>query len=138
MTVGIKVDFLWYPIGTGDFFHSFFSTICVNLEDNNWGSKFPVIMKDMYFGELTKEKIVAAKEELEYIKLGLSKIEPNKVVWDIENFKKMPPWGEKISKDITNLSEYFITVDGQNLIEVINKAFYEAINEDVDIEVKEF
>ena len=27
MTVGLKVDFLWCPIGDGDFVHSFFSTI---------------------------------------------------------------------------------------------------------------
>ena len=24
MTVGVKVNFFWYPIGTGDFFYSFF------------------------------------------------------------------------------------------------------------------
>lgn len=40
MTVGIKADFLWFPIGTGDFFHSFFSTICVNLEGMSWGKRF--------------------------------------------------------------------------------------------------
>ncbi|EAH2267933.1 hypothetical protein D4934_14810, partial [Listeria monocytogenes] len=39
MAVGIKVDFLWFSIGTSDFFHSFFSTVCVNLENMNWGSK---------------------------------------------------------------------------------------------------
>ncbi|EAH1619706.1 hypothetical protein D4258_13215, partial [Listeria monocytogenes] len=33
MAVGIKVDFLWFSIGTSDFFHSFFSTVCVNLEN---------------------------------------------------------------------------------------------------------
>lgn len=137
MTVGIKVDFLWFPIGTGDFFHSFFSTICANLEDMNWGSKFPVIMKELYSGNLPKEKVETAKEELECITLGLKKISPDKVVWDIEDLKKMPPWGDAISPEITNLSEYFITTDGKNLIEVINEALNEALYENIGLEVKE-
>ena len=41
MDVGLKVDFLWYPIGDGDFVHSFFSTISCNFEKGNWGSPFP-------------------------------------------------------------------------------------------------
>lgn len=32
MTVGIIVDFLWFPIGTDSFLYSFFSTICYRLE----------------------------------------------------------------------------------------------------------
>ncbi|EHV5202079.1 hypothetical protein K0T49_001657, partial [Listeria monocytogenes] len=55
MSVGIKVDFLWFPIGSGDFLHSFFSTICVNLEDKKWGSKYPTLMKKLYSGRLNTE-----------------------------------------------------------------------------------
>ena len=52
MAVGITVDFYWYQIGTGDFFHSFFSTIAFNLEGGSWGSRFPVFMKDFYDGKM--------------------------------------------------------------------------------------
>lgn len=44
MAVGLKVKFYWYQIGTGDFLHSFFSTIAYNLENSKWGSKYPFIM----------------------------------------------------------------------------------------------
>ncbi|MFC0492075.1 hypothetical protein [Listeria grayi] len=30
--------------------------MCVNLENINWGSEFPIVMKDMYAGYLSKEK----------------------------------------------------------------------------------
>ncbi len=137
MAVGIKVDFLWFPIGTGDFFHSFFSTICVNLENMNWGSKFPVIMKEMYAGDWSKEKIKFAQKELQEIKIELSKIPSNKIVWDVENLSETPPWGENISSDITNLAQYFVTTNGGNLINVLEEAMCEAVNENVGLEVKD-
>lgn len=136
VVVGMKVDFLWYSIGTGDFFHSFFSTICVNLENGNWGSKFPIIMKDLYGGLLENSKLEEAKKEIKIIEEALSKFSPNKVVWDAENLNIMPPWGENISRDVTNLSNYFVTSDGENLIKIIETAINEAILEHVSIEVK--
>lgn len=35
MAVGFKVGFFWYQIGSGDFLHCFFSTVAVNLENDN-------------------------------------------------------------------------------------------------------
>lgn len=137
MTVGIKVDFLWFPIGTGDFFHSFFSTVCVNLEDMSWGSRFPILMNEMYQGELPKEKLEIAQKELHEIKLEMGKISPEKVVWDVENLQKSPPWGTNISKEIANLAEYFVTSDGKNLIDILNESISEAIIENVNLEVKD-
>ncbi len=52
MAVGFKVKFYWYQIGHGDFLHSFFSTVAYNLENGNWGSRFPVIMNELYQGKL--------------------------------------------------------------------------------------
>ena len=51
--VGFKVKYYWYQIGSGDFLFSFFSTVAYNLENQKWGSKFPVIMNELYQGELS-------------------------------------------------------------------------------------
>ena len=48
----------------------------------------------------------------------------------------MPPWGSNISPDINNLSDYFITCDGKNLISILKIALNKAELEKVDIEVK--
>ncbi len=136
MTIGLKVDFLWYPIGTDDFFYSFFSTICVNVENSNWGSKFPILMEDLYQGRLPYHKIDSAISELCMVKENLKFFSPNQVVWDFEDRAKLPPWGSNISEDITNLADYFITSDGKNLISVLMECFKEAKLEKVDIEVK--
>ena len=136
MTVGVKVNFFWYPIGTGDFFYSFFSTICVNIEYSRWGSKFPILMQELYTGTVSYNNIYKAIEEINIVDDELKRIPPNKVVWSFEDRTKMPPWGSNISPDINNLSDYFITCDGKNLISVLKIALNKAELEKVDIEVK--
>lgn len=68
MAVGFKVKFYWYQIGHGDFLHSFFSTVAYNLENGNWGSRFPVIMNELYQGKLECDNTDKALEELSIIK----------------------------------------------------------------------
>ena len=54
----------------------------------------------------------------------------DKVVWDIEDLGKRPPWGDDISPDITNLSNYFVTSEGEDLIEVLKLALEMSIEAD--------
>ena len=136
MTVGLKVDLYWYSIGTGDFLHSFFSTICVRLENNVWGSRFPVLMNELYSGKLEPQQLEEALRELETIQKELERINPDQVIWDKEDRSKMPPWGDNISPDIKALSDYFVTSSGKNLISVIKRALLDAIDEQVELEIK--
>ncbi len=123
MAVGFKTKFYWYQIGHGDFLHSFFSTVCYHLEDGYWGTKYPYCMNKLYQGCLEWEDISFARDELKEIKNQLGKLSASQVVWDIDDLSKRPPWGDNISPDITDLSNYFITSDGQDLISVIFNVF---------------
>ena len=136
MAVGFKVKFYWCQIGHGDFLHSFFSTVAYNLEDKKWGSRFPVIMNKLYQGKINREDIEKAIEELGIIKKELQAFSPDKVIWDIEDISKQPPWGDNISKDITNLSNYFITSDGEDFISVFFHALEKSKEVNSDIEIK--
>lgn len=122
MAVGFKVGFFWFEIGNGDFLHCFFSTIAVNLENNNWGSKFPVIMNELYQGHLDTNKIDEAINELKTIKKQLKNLSTDKVVWDIENLSLLPPWKDNISNEITDLSNYFVTSDGDDFLTIFMHA----------------
>lgn len=124
--VGLSVDFYWYEIGSGDFLFSFFSTVAVNLEGGKWGSRFPVIMNKFYQGKVKRNKVDKAIKEMEMIKSELKNFPPSKVVWDIEDLSQQPPWGDDISEEITDLSNYFVTNDGEDLIEVFMMAFNKA------------
>jgi hypothetical protein len=120
--VGFSVLFYWYQIGSGDFLHSFFSTVALRLENGSWGSVYPVIMNELYQGELPANKILDAMNELNCIRQELAKYDPDQVVWDIEDLSKQPPWGNRISEDITNLSNYFVTSDGEDFLAVFERA----------------
>ena len=126
---GFTVGFYWFQIGTGDFLHSFFSTVALRLENGLWGSKYPVIMNELYQGELPANKTDLAIDELIQIKEGLRGLSSERVIWDIEDLSKQPPWGNKISPDITDLSSYFVTSDGEDFIGVLERALKTAAEE---------
>ena len=126
MSVGFQVSYNWYEIGSADFLYAFFSTVAYNLEKGIWGSKFPVIMKRLYLEELNGKDIDRAIKELKIIKRKLKKFSPDKVVWDIENLEKQPPWGKNISDEISDLSNYFITSDGEDFITIFMHALEKA------------
>lgn len=124
MAIGLKVKFNWYQIGEADFLYSFFSTVARNLENNIWGSRFPAFMNDLYLGKVNFDNLKFVENELEIIKEELKKLPVDKLVWNKEDLSKLPPWGTDISPDIKNLSDYFVTSNGNNLFDV----FFEAIN----------
>ena len=136
MAVGFSVDFYWFQIGTGDFLHSFFSSVAFNLENKNWGSRFPIIMNKLYQGKLEVEDVDKAIEELKVIQEELKAYGPEKVIWDIEDLSKQPPWGNKISKDITDLSNYFVTSDGEDFLSIFFRALEKAKEDSTTIEIQ--
>ena len=124
--VGFKVKYYWFQIGSEDFLFSFFLTVAYNLENQKWGTKFPVIMNELYLGELNSSRIPKAIDELKQMKQGLAKYSPNKVIWNIKDLSAQPPWGTNISDDITDLSNYFVTSDGEDFITIFNHALLKA------------
>ena len=126
MAVGFTVKRYLYTIGGGDFLHAFFSTVCGQLENEQWGSKYPYIMQELYEGELSAEHLQQAAEEFAQVKLGLARFTPDQVIWDIEDRSLMPPWGDQISDSITDLSNYFVTSSGEDLLDVFQNALTKA------------
>lgn len=116
MTVGIKIKNTITEIGTGAFLHAFFSTVSYHLEPKGWGSVYPVTMKKLYQGQLESEDANEASREMKEIQKKLARFTPNQVVWDIEDMKKKPPWGDNVSDHIMSLANYFVTSTGRDLI----------------------
>ncbi|RLJ77790.1 immunity 70 family protein [Pedobacter alluvionis] len=133
---GLKVGPIFYGVGTGSFLHCFFSNIAYHLEGNRWGSRYPTLMNKLYKGELPNKDINNAKNELEEIKERFKMIMPDQVIWDIENPKQRPPWGDKIAGRITNLSNYFYTSDGKDLFDVLFTSLETALKVKKDISIK--
>ena len=86
-------------------------------------------MNGLYNAEIEPDESKWVLGELEIIKQELAKLTPDKVIWDIDDLTKQPPWGDNIAKSITNLSNYFVTNDGKQLLDVFEKA----LNASIDI-----
>lgn len=93
-------------------------------------------MNTLYQGMVNQDEIDEAINELSIIKLELEKFPPDKVIWDIEDLSKQPPWGDNISRDITNLSNYFVTSDGSDFISVLFNALKRAKEINSCVEIK--
>lgn len=122
MAVGLQTGPIFSLIGTGSFLYCFFSTVCYNLENSNWGSQYPYIMNDLYQNQLLPENIEKAELELESIYLAFTKYSIDKVVWSMEDLSQNPPWANNIADRITNLSNYFYTSDGKDLFQVFRQS----------------
>ena len=133
--VGLKVGPIFYKIGTGSFLHCFFSTIAVRVENGNWGSEYPILMNQLYQGEVSPGDINSLNNELNDIKAKLKNIEIDQVVWDIDDRNKQPPWGDKVAERITDLSNYFITSDGKDLFTILYEAIDCGKNEKCNLKV---
>jgi hypothetical protein len=75
---------------------------------------------------LNYQKCDKAIEEIMKIREMLKNFSPDQIVWDFEDLKAKPPWGDEISNSITSLSNYFCTSDGKDLFDVLLSAFREA------------
>lgn len=121
VTVGLKIGSVIAEVGSGAFFHSFFSTVAVNLEPAGWGTRFPIIMNRLYAGEVCQAEAKAALAELTMIGDGLSKLPVDRVVWDFDDRSQKPPWGNNIADTITDLSNYHVTSTGRDLMKLIGE-----------------
>ncbi|MCI8562829.1 MAG: hypothetical protein HFH69_04860 [Lachnospiraceae bacterium] len=136
MAVGFSVDFDWFQIGNGDFLYSFFSTVAYHLENENWGSRFPLVMNELYQGKLEAGDVDGAIREVLKIQLELKGYLPNQVIWDIDNLSAKPPWGDNISEEITDLSNYFVTSGGEDFFSVFLEALEDAKELGVSIKIE--
>lgn len=130
------VKYYIYTIGTADFLHAFFSTVCGRLENGKWSSRFPHLMNELYQGVLTVKHLAAGTEELSQIKQELAQFAPDQVIWDIDDRSLTPPWGDNISDDITDLSNYFVTIEGEDFLSVFAAALDKAQQRNASLKIQ--
>ena len=136
MSINLITKNFLYEIGSGDFLIAFFDTIDVRLTKGLFKKSYPYTLEEFYNGHISYEHLDGLESELKIIRKKLKKFKPNKLVWDKHDIKKRPPWGEDISSDITDYSNYFVTYDGKDLFEVLFKAINKAKSEKSGITIK--
>jgi len=135
MSVGILVDCFYYELGHSDFVHSFFSSISYHLEKEGWGTKYPLLMNELYNDKLNWSDVSVVKHNLIEIEQEFSKRSPIQVIWDINDLAQKPPWGDNISPKVTSLADYFATTDGKTFFEVLHTALDVAEEDKCDLKI---
>ena len=136
MATAFTVKYYMYTIGTADFLNAFFSTVCGRLENGKWGSRFPHLMNELYQGVLPVKHLAAGTEELSQIKQELAQFAPDQVILDIDDRSLTPPWGDNISEDITDLSNYFVTSEGEDFLSVFAAALDKAQQRNAPLKIQ--
>lgn len=114
--VAIRSGSVVTEIGAGAILHGLFSTISANLEPDGWGTAFPVTMNQLYHGTLAPSDCAAALRELRAIEDALMEVPTSNIVWDIENRTAPPSPHYTAGADARNAADYFVTVNGLNLL----------------------
>lgn len=121
MSVGLRSGGIWTEIGDSNLLHALFSTISCCLELGNWGSKYPYLLKKLYYDKLESGETANALVELNEIRMEFTLLKPEKIVWDAEDLTKKPPASFISHLNATNLSECFITVSKRNIFDVFQE-----------------
>ena len=93
-------------------------------------------MNELYQGVLPVKHLAAGTEELSQIKQGLAQFAPDQVIWDIDDRSLTPPWGDNISDDITDLSNYFVTSEGEDFLSVFAAALDKAQQRNASLKIQ--
>lgn len=135
MSVALKVGLRYYTVGTAGLLNSFFSTVFIRLENGNWGSRYPIIMNELYQGNVSVYNLKDCLLELQSIRIEFSKLSSYENVWNFEDLEESAPWGNQICSEITFLSDYFITVNGSNLLDMMIRVVEYAISVEKMVEI---
>lgn len=104
-----------FNLGSEYMVQSFFSTIAYRLENNKWGSVYPVIMNEFYKGKLEQKNINRAIIELKDIKRKLQKLNISQMIWNIEDLNEEESMEHNLQ---INLDDWFIN---NNRVRITNR-----------------
>jgi hypothetical protein len=110
-------------IGTSDIWVSVISTIEVRLK--LFKQRVPLAMKFLQSGKCDSTDALETARQINMIRDELSKVSPEKAIYDYKNPKKKAPWEGKISPIITSCANLYTTSDGKDLLyEVVSILVY--------------
>jgi hypothetical protein len=134
--VDLHVGNTMLALGQDDFVHSFFSTVAYQLEKEGWGSRFPALMKELFRGRLPKDHVPQARVELEQVRDELSRLPPEARVYTYDDPNRPTPW--PIPPGASSLADCFLSVNGKNVLDLVERALDLSERTGADVEIRSF
>ncbi len=122
-------------VGNESQFYALMSTISLNLEPRGWGTKYPMLMRRLYPGQLNASDVRYALEEIVEISDKLSKLKADKLVWDITAPTSRADESQ-VWMGAPSLLEVFRTSDGERALDAIKRALISAMKRNTDLYVE--
>lgn len=101
-------------IGSYAIFHSLYSTIKVNLQQQI--DTICLAVQFLETGKCDANLALETARQFNLIRDALSQFPPHRAVYDCDNPHQVVPWAEKISPVITSCANYYTTSDGRDLL----------------------
>jgi Immunity protein 70 len=114
--VAIRTGSVLTEVGAPAILHALCSSISANLEPAGWGSRFPMVLNRLYQGRLAASDCPAALLELRTIERELQAVPVSRLVWDHEKRRRAPSPHYRAAHGAQNIADYFVTVNGLNLL----------------------
>lgn len=117
MTLGWQMDGEWVELGREELVYAFFSTAVCRLEKGKCGRRFPRLTHALLRGTLLYKHIDAGMQELTTIWEEMKALSPAQVVADYKAPKEREEWMDAPRPDMANLTDWFVTADGESLFD---------------------
>jgi len=134
MTIAIKVYGSNVILGKWQFLEAFFSTICYRLEDNNWGTVYPIIMNEFSNGVLSAKNVEEGYKEIKDIEAKMEDMKATDLIMDVGDLK-IEHKIENIN-EIKCLKDCFVTIYGQSIFAIFDEYMKFAIDENVEVKIQ--
>jgi len=109
-------------LGEKELVKAFFINVAYHLENNEWGSKYPTVMKKFYKGKLEKNELKQMIKELDEINKKFTEIKLEKLMWFDGDTIIPAPFEETPPQ--TALKNFFINNQETDIIDAIYYAIY--------------
>ena len=101
-------------LGTSDILYSVYSTVEVRL--GKLKKSIPLALDFLASGKCSASNAIETARQFNLIRDELSKIPPEKAVYDMSDLKKPAPWLGNLSPVVTSCANLYTTSDGKDLL----------------------
>ena len=101
-------------IGDNDLLFSFYSTICLNLKKSR--NEINDAIRFLDSGKCNASDCLSVARQFNLIRDKLSLISTDKIVFDMNDPNRIPPWKDNISPVVTSCGNFYTTNDGKDMI----------------------
>lgn len=113
-------------LGNPHLFDGLNATLAYRLEPDATATRFPALLEELWAGRLTPERADAALAELETAARELCALGPERVVWSIEDLRRIDSPDVPVNLAATTVADYFVAPDGRRILDVLREAIQEA------------